>query len=268
MSENITRSISGIIFIVLLVFCTLYSETSFILLFSIFALLAVYEFTKLVNISLIASFILVIACILLGVVFEKPDPTNNLMLCIATLFISVSLLINLFRKNATQLFYNDNLGKFFQLLGYVIFPFVIIMKLPYMFSSFTPQIVIGIFILIWTNDTFAYIFGKYLGKHKLFERVSPKKTIEGFIGGLVGCLAVACLLSLYFQFLSLGLWLLTGLVMSIMGTLGDLVESRYKRLAGVKDSGKIMPGHGGILDRFDSVIFATPFLYFILFFFR
>ena len=266
MSENVTRSISGIIFIALLVFCTLFSEISFVLLFSIFTLIAVYEFTKLLNINKNVAFILAVACILLGVVFETPDRINNLMLCIATLFISVCLTVNLFRVQATQLFYNDKLGKYFQLLGYVIFPFVLIMKLPYLFPTFTPKIVIGIFILIWTNDTFAYIFGKYFGKNKLFERVSPKKTIEGFIGGLVVCIFASYILSLYFNFLTPTQWLVTGVVMSVMGTIGDLVESKYKRLAGVKDSGSIMPGHGGILDRLDSVIFATPFLYFILFF--
>lgn len=266
MSENVTRSISGIIFITLLVFCTLYSEISFVSLFSFFALIAVYEFTKLLDINKNVSFILAVACILLGVVFETPDRLNNLMLCIATLFISFSLAINLFKVSAKQLFYTDKLGKYFQLLGYVIFPFVLIMKLPYLFTTFTPQIVLGIFILIWTNDTFAYIFGKYLGKHKLFERVSPKKTIEGFIGGMVSCLIISYVLSIYFDFLTPLQWIITGLIMSVMGTIGDLVESKYKRLAGVKDSGAIMPGHGGLLDRLDSVIFATPFLYFILFF--
>ena len=268
MSENVTRSISGIIFITLLVFCTLFSEISFISLFSVFTLIAVYEFSKLINIDIKIAFILAFVCILLGVVFDVHNKTNDLMLCIATLFISISLLINLFKINSNSLFYNDNLGKYFQLLGYVIFPFILIMKLPFIFYGFTPQIVVGIFVLIWTNDTFAYIFGKNFGKHKLFERISPKKTIEGFIGGMIFCLIVSYILSIYFDFLTPLQWIFTGLTMSIMGTIGDLVESKYKRLAGVKDSGKIMPGHGGLLDRLDSIIFATPFLYFILFFIR
>jgi len=268
MSENVTRSISGIIFIILLIFCTLYSEISFVFLFSVFTLIAVFEFSKLIDLDKKTAFLLAAVCILLGVVFEVHNPTNNLMLCCATLFISISLTVNLFKKSAKTLFSSDKLGKYFQLLGYVIFPFVLIMKLPHLFPVFTPQIVLGIFILIWTNDTFAYIFGKYFGKNKLFERVSPKKTIEGFIGGLIGCLLVAFLLSSYFDFLTPLQWFIVGLVTSVMGTIGDLVESRYKRLAGVKDSGAIMPGHGGLLDRLDSVIFATPFLYFILFFFR
>nr|WP_317630875.1 phosphatidate cytidylyltransferase [uncultured Flavobacterium sp.] len=266
MSENVTRSISGIIFITLLVFATLFSEISFIALFSAFAFIAVFEFCSLIKLDAKIPYLLVVIAIALGVVLDTHSPTNNIVLVAATLFVSINLMINLFKTSKNELFSSDLAGKYIQLLGYVIFPFVIIMKLPYIQGSFTPQIVIGIFVLIWTNDTFAYIFGKYLGKNKLFERVSPKKTIEGFIGGMAVCLIVAYILSIYFTFLTPIQWLVLGLIMSVIGTIGDLVESKYKRIAGVKDSGKIMPGHGGILDRLDSVIFAVPFIYFVLFF--
>jgi len=93
--------------------------------------------------------------------------------------------------------------------------------------------------------------------------MSPKKTIEGFIGGIIFTLIAAFILSLYFNFFNIYLWLITGLLISIFGTIGDLVESKFKRQANIKDSGSIMPGHGGILDRLDSVIFITPFLFLI-----
>lgn len=266
MSENVTRSISGVIFISLLVFCTLYNEITFISLFSLFTAIAVFEFCKLINLDLKPSLLLAGASIILGVIMDTHSANNNLMLGIATVLVLVRLLINLFNIHKTNFIATERLGKFIQLLGYVIFPFLLIMKLPYVLGSFSPKIVLGIFILIWTNDTFAYIFGKYLGKHKLFEKVSPKKTIEGFFGGLVVSLLVSYIISMYFDFLTPTQWLITAIIMSVMGTLGDLVESKFKRSAGVKDSGAIMPGHGGILDRLDSVIFATPFLYLILFF--
>ena len=115
--------------------------------------------------------------------------------------------------------------------------------------------------MIWCNDTFAYLVGKLIGKHKLLERVSPKKTIEGFIGGIVFTILASVIISQFYTFFNVTLWIITGLIISVFGTLGDLVESKFKREAGIKDSGNIMPGHGGILDRLDSIIFVIPFLY-------
>lgn len=118
--------------------------------------------------------------------------------------------------------------------------------------------------MIWCNDTFAYICGKLLGKHKLYEKISPKKTIEGFVGGLIFTQIAAVIIFKYTDIqASLPFWLLIGLGISVIGTIGDLVESKYKRQAGIKDSGSIMPGHGGILDRLDSILFAAPFLFLI-----
>lgn len=121
-----------------------------------------------------------------------------------------------------------------------------------------PQNILGFFFLMWTNDTGAYLTGRKFGKHKLFERVSPKKTWEGFIGGLVLSLIVGYITSHYFDFLSTIDWLITAGIVSCFGTMGDLVESRFKRSAEIKDSGTILPGHGGILDRFDGVLIAAP----------
>ena len=128
-------------------------------------------------------------------------------------------------------------------------------------SSMGPDMVLLVFVLIWANDTFAYLTGRLLGKHKLFERISPGKTVEGSIGGLVFTLAGIMVYSHYVDWLSLGEAIGLGLIAVVFGTLGDLCESMLKRQAGVKDSGKLIPGHGGILDRFDSILFAMPFVY-------
>jgi phosphatidate cytidylyltransferase len=147
-------------------------------------------------------------------------------------------------------------------------PFIFIIKISFGIKDYNPKIIIGLFILIWTNDTFAYLVGKSIGKHKLFERVSPKKTIEGFLGGVVFAAFAGFLISkLYirpnpdFSQKSILIWTIIALIVSIFGTIGDLIESKFKRIAGVKDSGTIMPGHGGVLDRLDSVIFVAPVIF-------
>ena len=135
------------------------------------------------------------------------------------------------------------------------------------FQFFSPGILIGFFVLLWINDTGAYIVGVTLGKHRLLERISPKKSWEGFFGGLIIAAAIAWCFSGYLGVLDRKQWTIISVIISITGTYGDLVESMLKRSTGVKDSGSIMPGHGGFLDRFDSVIISFPlvFLYISLF---
>ncbi len=125
-------------------------------------------------------------------------------------------------------------------------------------SNYNPKIVLGYFFILWTNDTGAYLTGMSIGKRKLWERVSPKKTWEGFFGGVILSIAVAYLISRYFKELSPLLWMIMGLLISVFGTFGDLVESLFKRSIDVKESGGLLPGHGGILDRFDGVLLSTP----------
>jgi phosphatidate cytidylyltransferase len=127
--------------------------------------------------------------------------------------------------------------------------------------TFSPGIVIGFFILLWTNDTAAYLVGITLGKHRLFERISPKKSWEGFIGGIVVTAAMAYLISGWLGVVEKSGWVIIGVIISVTGTYGDLIESMLKRSIGVKDSGSIMPGHGGFLDRFDSVVISFPMVY-------
>ena len=121
-----------------------------------------------------------------------------------------------------------------------------------------------VFILIWLNDSFAYLIGKNLGKHKLLERISPNKTIEGFMGGMLFTFIASFILTHQFTSLTQTQWLVIAGIVSIFGVLGDLIESMFKRQAGVKDSSNFIPGHGGFLDRFDSVIFAAPFIFIYL----
>jgi len=133
--------------------------------------------------------------------------------------------------------------------------------LPHDKIIFSPGIIIGFFILIWANDTGAYLTGMSFGRHKLMERISPKKTWEGFIGGIIIAALAAWFLSGWLGVVDKIHWVIIALIISITGTYGDLVESMLKRSTGVKDSGSIMPGHGGFLDRFDSAIVSFPLVY-------
>lgn len=128
-----------------------------------------------------------------------------------------------------------------------------------------PWFLLALFILVWMNDVFAYIVGTTLGKHKLSQKLSPKKSWEGSIGGVIFTVLAAWIFSMIVPELTLIQWLAFGLIVSLTANFGDLAESMLKRSAGVKDSGKLFPGHGGVLDRFDAVLFATPFVFFFLF---
>lgn len=121
------------------------------------------------------------------------------------------------------------------------------------------------FLVVWLTDTGAYLFGRMIGKHKLWPVISPNKTIEGFVGGLICSLIVPLILMIFFDFkIAVGLLLFYTFILSMFGQLGDLVESGFKRHFGVKDSGRLLPGHGGILDRFDSFMFVLPLLNILL----
>lgn len=159
----------------------------------------------------------------------------------------------------------------FQILGiiYVAIPFALYqLVLQYPVGgvmNFEPWLLAGIFILIWANDTFAFLFGISFGKHRLFERISPKKSWEGTIGGAISTFGVAWLMSIITTSLSLNNWLILAAIIVPSAIFGDLVESMLKRSLNIKDSGNIMPGHGGILDRFDAANFALPFVVFFLY---
>ena len=264
MNETLKRLLSGVVYVSLLIIATSYSVNSFYLLFGIFMVIAVYEFCRLVHLNKIAPILFATSGYCLATQY-RTNQTNDLLLLIATLLISVKCLLLLFNSKKETF---DTLSKYVYTIGYIILPFIIITKIPFSYNIYRPKIIISIFILIWTNDTFAYIIGKSIGKHKLIERISPKKTIEGFIGGVVFSIIAGILISKYYfepkpnyQHTSIFIWTISAVIISIFSTLGDLIESKFKRIAGVKDSGNIMPGHGGILDRLDSIIFVAPFVY-------
>lgn len=262
MGENTIRSISGSIYIALLVSSILFSENSFLVLFGVLLIIAIYEFCNLINLNKVLAISIGLG-FYIAFIFLKLTLSIKIMLLIATIFESIKLILLLFQNRKIQL---DFLSKLNYLIGYLILPIIILTKIS--ISNYTslyqPRIIIGVFILIWTNDTFAYLVGKSIGKRKLFESISPKKTIEGFVGGLIFSIFAGIIVALFFMPKPLYFWIIIAIIVSVFGTIGDLIESKFKRMAGVKDSGKIMPGHGGVLDRLDSVIFVAPFIYLFL----
>jgi phosphatidate cytidylyltransferase len=286
MNETLKRLISGVVYITLLLFSILYSTESFILLFGIFLVIATFEFCNLVKINKILPLSLVsLSYTVISLLsYYKTETDNylsnlreqpiqlgididqlNLGLLAICLLIFIKCLIFLFDKKEQII---SPIWKYLYLVGYILLPFIFIVKISFGINDYNPKIIIGLFILIWTNDTFAYLVGKSIGKHKLYERISPKKTIEGFLGGVVFAVFAGYLISkLYikpnpnFSDTSILIWTMIALIVGVFGTIGDLIESKFKRIAEVKDSGKIMPGHGGVLDRLDSVIFVAPIVY-------
>ncbi|AWG23357.1 phosphatidate cytidylyltransferase [Flavobacterium faecale] len=271
MNETLKRSISGAVYIILLISCLLYSTESFFILFGAFLLIATYEFCALVHINKIIPIILasVTYGIFCAITFAVDGPlfllkfnrTFDLSILFSTLFVSAKCIHLLFDTKTGKI---DAFSKYVYLIGYVILPFIILTKIPFGIAGYNPKILISIFILIWTNDSFAYIVGKSIGKTKLFERISPKKTIEGFLGGVFFAVIASYIIAVYYIQIAeakIFIWIIIALIVGFFGTIGDLIESKFKRIAEVKDSGKIMPGHGGVLDRLDSVIFVAPIVF-------
>ncbi|MBT0609077.1 phosphatidate cytidylyltransferase [Aequorivita echinoideorum] len=273
MREVIVRTISGVLYISIIIFSMFTSRAWFMGLFFVLAAITLSEFLKLVHLtSYVAYFLLAAAFYFLSYrVFEE---NSIYLLLILSSFVNLFLLKDLLWTSKIPMFEKK---KYITVIFYIISGFVFLTLIPMKYidtrisneENFAPRLIVSVFILIWSNDTFAYLVGKNFGKHKLLERISPKKTIEGFFGGLLGALLAGFVI---FKFIEkydptnmdrhpLWVWLCLAVIVAIFGTIGDLIQSKFKRQAGVKDSGVIMPGHGGIYDRLDSIIYASPFVY-------
>jgi phosphatidate cytidylyltransferase len=260
------RAISGFIFLVLFISALLWNMYSMSILFFVISVFGANELFRLVETDKMKPQIIT------GGVLAKfvyLFPVAYLMGLVPIKWISLLLLpfllipINALYKNEKHTILNM-ITSYFPAL-YISFPLVLLVDIIFMKGFFNPYPVLGVFILIWSFDTGAYLSGKYFGKHKLFERISPKKTWEGLIGGgIISFLIAIFVVAKYIPDFKSWEWGLVSLIVVIFGSYGDLIESMVKRNANVKDSGGIMPGHGGILDRFDSVLFATPFFWFFL----
>lgn len=264
MRELLKRAITGVLYILLLLAAVFLSDDAFDFLFMIFGLTCLYEFKKIIRLQgfyIFLGFLLLwwFHIYLLNGLPKRILISGILLTC--TLVTDIILVRALYSPDKPSY---SNVEKFLISLFYIGGGCIFLTMIPYNDGRFAKWIIIGIFILIWVNDSFAYLVGRTFGKNKLFESVSPKKTIEGFLGGFVFALIASYLLFVYSKELTLLQWVCLAVVVVLAGTLGDLVESKFKRMAGVKDSGAILPGHGGLLDRLDSLVFAAPFAYLTL----
>tara|TARA_B110000285_G_scaffold193683_1_gene222864 strand:- start:2257 stop:3075 length:819 start_codon:yes stop_codon:yes gene_type:complete len=260
MNNILVRSLSGAVFVALVLIPMFYSKELAITILSGFMLIGLIEFYRLFDkneeididwriSSAFGTFIYgILISVLTGIL-----PYIVLLLIAPIIFIS--LIVELWRKKKNPLL---NLG--IKSLGYlyVALPFFLMCLILSNFDHSFPYLV-GMFILIWTNDTFAFLSGKFFGKTKLIERISPNKTWEGTIGGIVMTILGGFIIGTLLDSENLWFWIISALFIAPCAGLGDLLESLFKRNANVKDSGSIMPGHGGILDRFDAVLFTVPF---------
>ena len=258
MNELIKRSFFGLIYVVLVILA-LQSYLWASALFVLFMLLGLHEFSKLVSLPYKTALVPAIIIFFMFFLFYHPDNIENKTLqtnwAFVLLVLFIPLIFFIFDKLSKEV-----LGNFYLAMIYVVLPFSLALGV-------SLHLLLAVFVILWSSDTFAFITGKYFGKHKLAEKISPKKTIEGFVGGFIGSMLMAFLFYRYAN-LDVGLQLtqflfLTSIVV-VTGALGDLLESRFKRLAGVKDSGNVIPGHGGILDRLDSFMLAVPFVFIYL----
>lgn len=266
MKELAIRAFSGAIYVSLLIGSLFLQEASVILI-GIFGIVSLSEFSNLIRLK---SFIQYIIFILLYGVFwylcvkntiiEGSDEAIQILL-VVTVFMNLILIKDLFTSKRIPLFESK---RYIATTFYLSSGFVFMLLIANFQNKFTPLLLLGGFILIWINDSAAYLVGKNFGKQKLFPSISPKKTVEGFLGGLFFACVSSYFIALYTETLGFTPWLILAIIVSVLGTFGDLIESKFKRQAGVKDSGVIMPGHGGLLDRLDSIIFASPFIYLFL----
>lgn len=266
MSNLVQRTITGVIFLVVVIGAILLGKISFLILFELIIIGAMYEFYTLAEKKGLKP--LRIYGIIIGTMIFVANYfyANNIIdvkifLIIIPLILSV-FIIELYKKSENVFV---NIG--FTVLG------ILYIAIPFSFANYIVfsegiaynfHLLLGFFFLTWAFDTLAYVFGVSFGKHRLFERISPKKSWEGFIGGMISSLGIAYVISIFFKELSFAQWAVLSVIISIFGTYGDLVESSLKRNIDEKDSGSLLPGHGGVLDRFDAVFFTLPLFYLYL----
>ncbi len=261
MTEFSKRLLSGIVYVSLLIFGIIFHQYTFLTIVIFFSLICLWEFQRLIHLKNYLLFSIPIIIISLYHVYTIPKEITWIALGI-TLVTQLMLLYDLLYIRIIPMFEKK---KYIVCIFYLILNFVFLSLIPFSITgSYQPILILGMFILIWSNDSFAYLTGKKFGKHKLYSQISPKKTIEGFVGGVIFAIITSIILAQFFNLLNLYQWIIYGLIIGFFGTIGDLIQSKFKRQAGVKDSGTIMPGHGGIFDRLDSVLYASPFVFLFL----
>lgn len=269
MSTFVRRVLTAIVFVLVMVGGVYASPYTFVGLFAIITVLAIWEYLNLaleetksrrdVNRRFLGLVLGVVPFIL--VALQQLNLVQNKQYVWSATFLMLPLVFLAFVYELYTASEKPfaNIGILLLGMVYIGIPFALVLLIGFNNDTFSPNIVFGLLLMTWMNDTGAYLVGSQIGKTKLFPRISPKKTWEGSAGGVVVTFIVAYLLSFLFTDLRLQDWLILAAIVSLFGSIGDLVESMLKRSLNIKDSGNLLPGHGGILDRFDAFIFLLPF---------
>ena len=265
MNNFIKRTLSGFLFVALIIGSILYSQYTFAAIFAIITGWAVREFHQLsnnqkdTNVNLLLGLIGGVLLFVSSFIYAS-GISHFPLFSVYGLYVVLVLIYELYRQQANPL---HNWAYFVLGQMYVALPFSLLNFILFI-DGWQPIILLSVFATIWVNDTGAYLFGVTLGKHRLFERISPKKSWEGFFGGAIVALASGYVFSLFIPQINLINWLIFSEIIVIFGTFGDLIESLMKRTVNMKDSGNVIPGHGGLLDRFDSMLLAAPVIFIYL----
>lgn len=268
MSNFIQRAITGVMFAIIVVGGMILHPLTYVAIFLAVIVIGIHEFAKMTcdgesRLHLMPALLLGIFIFLHTFLVHYADVSMRWIVLVVPL-AWIPFFIELFRKNPKPF---RNIALTFLSTVYIVLPATTLHFLVFKDSEYASMPLLCFFILVWVNDSAAYLVGSNFGRHKLYERISPKKTMEGFLGGILFNLLAAFLIFRFTQIGTLWIWLVAALVVSIFGTAGDLIESMLKRSQNVKDSGSFLPGHGGILDRFDAALFAAPMVSLLFYYF-
>ena len=274
LSNIVTRTLSGAVFVATVVGSILLHQYAYAGMMTVVIVWAMLEYYDIVvkdgvHAGRFIGVLSGVAIFAASFLYAQGTVSGDIFLFIipVTVFLFISLLYsknqNSFRAIAHTLTAVVYIALPFALCNGLVFP-SIEGNFPNPDDKYMPDILLGCFILLWTNDTFAYLTGILFGRRRLFERISPKKSWEGFFGGLICAVALSLLITKWFPILPFYHWMAVAAIIVIFGVYGDLTESLLKRNLKIKDSGRFLPGHGGILDRFDAVLPAAPMVFFYL----
>lgn len=267
-----TRAAAGTLYILFILLGVLGGRVSFLIIFGAILGISLFEFYKMMEKdtehAISKIFNIIMGVVIFFTVFLYLEEISFIALPIAVLLYLLILISSAIFIKRLDILHGIIYSGFGQM--YITMPLSMLMFMSYSFPSESGGVgyqyapVLAMFVIIWVNDTAAYFFGSLLGKRKLIEHISPKKSVEGFIAGIFFSLVASFVFAAIYTNYSTIFWLIFAAVVALFGTLGDLFESLIKRTSSVKDSGSIIPGHGGILDRIDSMLVAIPAIYIYL----